>query len=278
MVTKRDYNAEQVAAAKSVLLEVMLMLGEYREHLVLVGGWVPELLITNPEEVHVGSIDVDLAVNHTTLTEAGYRTIRELLVQRGYRQDDQQPFIFRRRVGEITVEVDLLSGEYSGTGRSRRHQRVQDTHLRKARGCDIAFDEPESIRLEADLPDGGRDVVTMQVASIEAFLCMKGMALAGRLKEKDAWDIYYCMREFPGGLDALVERLRPKMEHGLMHEAFGKIASHFASPGHRGPKHVVDFEEVYDEEERASIQRDVFERIQYVLGKLGVARETQQGH
>lgn len=38
MVTKHDYNAEQVAAAKSVLLELMLLLGEYRDHLVLVGG------------------------------------------------------------------------------------------------------------------------------------------------------------------------------------------------------------------------------------------------
>ena len=53
-----------VQSDKSVLLEVMLMLGEYREHLVLVGGWVPELLITNPEEVHVGSIDVDDLPDH----------------------------------------------------------------------------------------------------------------------------------------------------------------------------------------------------------------------
>ena len=39
MVTKRDYNAEQVAAARSVLLELMLVLGEYREHMVVVGGY-----------------------------------------------------------------------------------------------------------------------------------------------------------------------------------------------------------------------------------------------
>lgn len=39
MVTRRDYNDEQVSAARAVLLEVSLVLGEYREDLVVVGGW-----------------------------------------------------------------------------------------------------------------------------------------------------------------------------------------------------------------------------------------------
>ena len=30
-------------------------------------------------------------------------------------------------------------------------------------------------------------------------LTLKGMALATRLKEKDAWDIYYCVRWAPRG-------------------------------------------------------------------------------
>jgi hypothetical protein len=270
MVTKHDYNAEQVAAAKSVLLELMLLLGEYRDHLVLVGGWVPEFLITQPSEPHIGSIDVDLAVDHRAITEAGYRTIRQLLLDRGYEQDDQQPFIFRREANSITVEVDLLAGEYGGTGKSRRHQRILDTHLRKARGCDIAFDNPETIQIEGELPGGGFDTVSIKIASIETFLCMKGMALDGRLKEKDAWDIYYCIREFPGGMDALAERLRPRIEHGLVREALGKIAVHFASPEHRGPRHVADFEEVADPEDREAIQRDAYERVNYVLEQLGI--------
>lgn len=270
MVTRRDYNAEQVEAARSVLLELMLLLGEYRKNLVLVGGWVPEFLITNPRERHVGSTDVDLAVNHAALTEAGYRTIRQLLIDRGYDQDDRQPFIFRRAIGDLKVEVDLLSGEYGGTGASRRHQKVMDTHLRKARGCDIAFEAPETITLDGELPEGGRDTVDIQIASIETFLCMKGMALDGRLKEKDAWDIYYCLREFPGGMDTLAARLAAMKEHGLVREALLSIRKHFASPEHRGPRHVADFEGIEDPEERDAIQRDAYERVNYVLGRLGM--------
>lgn len=38
MVTKRDYSAAAVAAAKSVLIELVHLLGEYHEHTVLIGG------------------------------------------------------------------------------------------------------------------------------------------------------------------------------------------------------------------------------------------------
>lgn len=45
MVTKRtDYTAEAVEAARSVMLELTRRLGEYQKGIVIVGGWVPELL------------------------------------------------------------------------------------------------------------------------------------------------------------------------------------------------------------------------------------------
>ncbi len=270
MVTKRDYDAEQVAAARSVLLELMLALGEYRDELVLVGGWVPTFLIPKPAQAHVGSVDVDLAIDHTRVSNDGYATLIELLIQRGYEQLPRNPASFRKRIGDVTVRVDLMSGEYEGTGKSHRHQEIQETKLRKARGCDIAFIDPESVLLEGELPDGAKDSVHIQVASIGAFLCMKGYALDGRLKEKDAWDIYYCVREFPGGMDALVEQLQPMAKHGLVREALEKIALHFDSPDHRGPRHVADFEMETDPETREAIQRDAYEHVNYVLGKIGI--------
>lgn len=273
MGTKRDYNAEQVAAARSALLELMLALGEYRNELVLVGGWTPVFLIPQPSQAHVGSIDVDLAIDHTRVSDSAYATIIELLVQRGYEQLPRNPASFRKKIGNVTVQVDLMAGEYEGSGKSHRHQEAQEAKLRKARGCDIAFIDPESVLLEGELPDGSRDSVRIQVASIGAFLCMKGHALDGRLKEKDAWDIYYCVREFPGGMAALVEQLQPMAAHGLVREALEKIAQHFASPEHRGPRHVADFEMETDLEAREALQRDAYERVRYVLGKLAIQND-----
>jgi hypothetical protein len=38
MVNRRDYTAEKVEAARSVLIELVRLLGEYRDHIVLIGG------------------------------------------------------------------------------------------------------------------------------------------------------------------------------------------------------------------------------------------------
>jgi hypothetical protein len=272
MVRRIDYTAELVEAARSVLLEIMRVLGAYHDDIVIVGGWVPELLFSQADDEHIGSIDVDLALNHRKLDEVGYRTILDLLLAKGYIQAKHQPFIFYRTVNvgnhEIEVEIDFLAGEYEGTGKRRRTQRVQDMRPRKARGMDLIFDFPEKIVIYGKLPEGGDDSTTIQVASIPAFLVTKAMAMRSRLKEKDAWDIYYCVRNFPGGVDALIQGFHPYLDHGLVEEAIGILAEKFSSPEAVGPVHVRAFEDITDADEQALVQRDAYERIQYLIKNL----------
>ena len=83
MVTVDDYNELAVQAARSVLLEILRVLGEYKDSIVLIGGWVPQMLFPNSEDLHTGSIDVDLAMDHEKLTDEGYRSIKNKLVREG---------------------------------------------------------------------------------------------------------------------------------------------------------------------------------------------------
>ncbi len=71
-MTKPDYTAEAVAAAKSVMLELFHLLGEYRDDIVLIGGWVPALLVFGGDDPHVGSLDVDIALDHRKLGHDRY--------------------------------------------------------------------------------------------------------------------------------------------------------------------------------------------------------------
>lgn len=265
MVDARDYAKEAVEAARSVMLELVRLLGEYRDDIVIVGGWVPELLMPNADEPHIGSTDVDLALNHARLSSAGYKSILKLLTERGYRSDKDQPFRFFRNVGDLVVEVDLLAGEYGGTGKSHRTQKVQELRPRKARGCDLAFETPTEIKLDATLPGGGKDSAMIRVSSIVPFLVMKGMALHDRLKEKDAYDIYYCIRHYPGGIPLLVKLFEPHLHNKLVIEGIDKIASKFASVDHVGPKHVADFLGISDDDDRELLLRDAFERTNELL-------------
>ena len=98
---------------------------------------------------------------------------------------------------------------------------------------------------------------------------MKGFALGGRLKEKDSWDIYYCLRNFPGGIGKLINKMRPLINNKLAKEALGIIAEKFSSPESVGPVHVANFEEITGTKEREQIQRDAYERVQALLAGLG---------
>jgi len=268
MVKRTDYTAEAVSAAKSVLVELAHLLGEYREDIVLIGGWVPEILINGATEPHVGSMDIDLALNHLTLGEAGYATIGKLLLERGY-IEGAQPFMYFREFyvdgKQFRIQVDLLAGEYQGTSKSHRTQRIQDVKARKARGCDLAFGMFEYVKVEGRLPDGGQDSAEIKVASIVPFLVMKGMALADRLKEKDAWDVYYCLRNYPEGLEGIKEEIKKQVDNVLVKEGLAKLMGKFATAEHVGPSFVADFEEVSDQESREILMRDAYERVNFLL-------------
>jgi hypothetical protein len=277
MVTRDDYPNDAVRAAHAVLLELAHVLGEYRDSIVIVGGWAPVLLYPDAPTPHTGSLDVDVALNHRTLREAGYRTIHRLLTLQGYYQKpepDGQPYQYYRDVPvggrTIVVEVDFLAGEYGGTTRKHRHQRIQDVQPRKARGCDLAFERPTSVRIEGRLPDGAEDSVTVQVASIAPFLLMKSILLARRDKPKDAWDIYYCLVSYPHGLDALAEEFRQHRGHGLYREGLAALDGKFRSATDYGPSRVADFEGLTDPGERAILQQDAYQRTRYLLERVNL--------
>jgi len=276
MVIQSDYKEPEVRACLSVLMEIMTILGEFRENIVIVGGNVPPLLIPSAKEKHPGTIDIDLALDFQYIKSDTYQTIVETLAARGYYQKERdQPFRFYRDVGDeskdkITIEINLLAGEYGGTGTARRHQTVQDVRARKARGCDLVFEGAAKITLAGSLPGGAKNEVTVRVAAIGPFLVMKGMAIWGRMKEKDAYDIYYCCKNYPGGLTSLAKAIKPLLNNKLAIEGIGKIKAKFATLEGIGPNWVADFLEVSDLEERARIQRAAFELTNTLMEELDI--------
>ena len=58
-----EYGARQTEAARRVLIDLGQVLASFEDCLVLVGGWVPSLLLNEAPEPHSGSLDVDLALD-----------------------------------------------------------------------------------------------------------------------------------------------------------------------------------------------------------------------
>ena len=166
--------------------------------------------------------------------------------------------------------MDFLAREYQDTGKSHRHQNVKNLKARKARGSDLVFKMSEQVKIEGRLPSGAADSATVKVASIVPFIVMKAMALADRLKAKDAWDIWFCLTNFSGGNTALALAFQPHLRNKLVQEALAKIADKFQSSAHFGPQSVADFDDIPPGDDRDLRVRDAFERVNDLLARLKV--------
>ena len=270
MVNLDDYSDDAIAACKSVLVESLTVLGRHRQHLVLVGGWVPPLLM--PDAGHIGTIDIDLAIDSRQIPAYLYETISNDLQRAGYRTTGI-PNRFERevRVGskKVTVKLDLITGEYGHPPDGGTHQLIQGMPVWRSRGVDVALDHSVEIRVSGALPDGGVNEVRLRVAVITAFLVMKAFALDERKKEKDAYDIYFCLANHPGGIGALAHEFRPLMDNGLVREALAKTCAKFKTIDSVGPVWAAQVVQASGGDYELT-RRDAFERATTLFTALQV--------
>src|SRR5262249_41388551 len=142
---------DQTTASRAVLLEVTNVLGAFRDHLVIVGGWVPELLF--PNRGHMGSLDVDLAVAPTALADNVYETILKRMLDAGYAHQIG-PTRFLKGVGGAPepVKVDLISGQYQqGDGKAAVIQ-INQLQISCLRGIDLAFEAYDEKEISGPMP------------------------------------------------------------------------------------------------------------------------------
>lgn len=262
----------------SHLLELMRTLRSYKEGLVVVGGWVPYLLLKqfqHPESTftHVGSKDIDIAVNPDIINKTQYASLVTLLTGRGYVPNPDSEFSYIKKIttptGEDIIQVDFLAPEYGGRGKSHRDQKLKDDFLaRKARGADIVFDKPISFTLTGTLPNQAETSETFYIANIVGILTMKGYVLGQRYKEKDAYDIYSLVMHYKNGAESIAEEMRPHLGNGLVQEALQTIKTNFASTTSEGPTFVADFlNETGDA--RTARQAEAYAGVRRLLELLG---------
>jgi len=103
---REDYSGRQVEAAHRVLIDIGQVLASFADCMVVIGGWVPDLLLPDTEEAHVGSIDVDFALNADRLHEGRYAELLKLLLDTKRYEQGGKPF-------QLVTNVNLEDGEPS---------------------------------------------------------------------------------------------------------------------------------------------------------------------
>lgn len=268
--SSRDYNEGQKEAAHRILIELVNLFDEYRDDIRIVGGWVPDLMF--PDEGHIGSVDVDMLINHLNLKDAGYQTMSRILLKNGYTEHPDKFFSFVKRVTidgiQYDVDVDILAGRYGGTSDEKGGQHIQGLKALKATGGNYAFEfEPQVIDVQAKRPDGAIDSARVNVVAIVPYIIMKTAAL-GRGKPKDAYDIYFLIKHYKNGVKELAQLFKECGEAKLIQEMKDKLSKKFGSPNHAGPVDVAAFMDLEDNDEIEFVKRDAYEQVQALIENI----------
>jgi len=277
-----DYDDRGARAAHAVLVELGQVLGAHRDAIVVIGGTVPSLLLPDAEPGHIGSLDIDLDLDPEKLANHGYADLVEKLDAAGYERNVEglKPFQLRRTVdlrdggGPVVVIVDLLMPRGARTTKNRPRL-VDGLRVQEADGGEIALRHNLKLLIAGTMPDGRKNEVEMLIASIPALLVMKGYALVQRDKKKDAYDIYFCIRNYRDGLDALAAECATLLDDPVARESFSNITGKFGNEDAFGPQTVRSFVEgssALGNMTSAQMQEDAFRQVHAFLIALGIVK------
>lgn len=264
------YDRDFTETSKGALVELLLSLGIYRQHIVLVGGWAPYFL-TRKHFDHCGSIDIDLVLRPSIIVK--YESIRSIVNDLGYRQT---PNIFRfkrtlispKTNREYSLHLDFLTEPHAASDTIEKEQLVQvQTDLKACliEGSGIVFDFNYEENIKATIPGNGEASVPAAVADIVGSLTMKGQALLGRLKDKDYYDIYAVAGFHQGkpqkAAKAFTQSIKQKhlsTKHPIIWSSLSTIRNSFLNLTRIGPSMVSRFI-------GANTRTDAYERVNAFL-------------
>ena len=275
-----DYDDRITAAVRSVLIEIAQILGNFRGKFAVIGGIVPTLVFTETEMAHIGTTDIDLSLDAESLGDGEYAVLVEALMGNGYEQRGVRRFQLVRTVPTedegrpIDVIVDFLMPRDAEIVLNKPPL-VDEFAVQRADGAALALRFPQWVPLEGKMPDGSRNRVDIAVASIPALLAMKGFAINNRMKRKDAYDIYYCVRNYPGGAEQLAQECRAVLATDEGKKGYGHIAEKFHSVDGFGPqsvRHFVEGTDILDGRTSDQWQQDAFGQVDVWLRGLGLRK------
>ena len=280
----QQYDDRGTEATRRVLLDLAHVLSTYFDRLVVIGGIVPTLLLEGADMPHVGTLDIDLTLDAEALREDDeYARMIELLEASGYVRSVAQaaptlrPFQLLRRVDlqdgglEVDVIIDLLMPR--GTQLTKHRPPLIDAlRVQEIDGGRLALDQTVRYQISGRTPEGWTDSAHLRVISLPAFLALKGNALKRRRKNKDAYDVYYVIRNDPRGLDVLAEACRALLPDPLARDAFQQIADKFATAESYGPGTVGLFLQgrLPPGFTEAQVRIDAFRQVSTWARKLGL--------
>ena len=110
-----------------------------------------------------------------------------------------------------------------------------------APGLNLAFQDRRRVRIEGKTVFGERAAREIWVCGPGAFVVLKALAFLGRGKNKDAYDIYYLIRNFGAGIEDVATCLQPLLVDAEAKKAIEVLRDDFLDYDGIGPRRVAEF-------------------------------------
>jgi hypothetical protein len=249
--TAAGYPLEQVARVKQTCLYLATKLGDLMPELVVVGGLVPALLI-NQENLaenvtpHVGTMELDLGLAFALVGEARYQEVAERLRSAKFtpdKSDEGKTTRQRWRIGDPPVTVDFLIEPENSTEAQagRLFDLTKDWAAIIAPGLHLAFRNNRKITLRGKTIMGETAEREICVCGAGAFVVLKALAFRIRGENKDAYDLFYLLRNYGRGVADVAAELRELLSDGSAQKAMECLRGDFKDADSTGPRRAAEF-------------------------------------
>jgi len=249
--TAAGYDPSQVIRVKATCLYLATKLGDLMPELVVVGGLVPSLLIDQKNlpanaTAHVGTMDLDLGLAFALVGDERYQQVAERLRNAGFAPDDNDqgnPARQRWRIADPPVTVDfLIEPEPSLEGSAGKLFNLsKDWAAIIAPGLHLAFQNKHKLLLTGETIVGERAEREVGVCGAGAFAVLKALAFRIRGENKDAYDLFYLLRNFEQGASSVANELRPLLADASAQTAISYLREDFQQRDSVGPRRVAEF-------------------------------------
>lgn len=271
-----DYTPKQVALVRAVCLFIATKLGDLMDELVVVGGLVPSLIIDqstlSPEtDAHVGTMDLDVGLTLAIFDEKRYEALAERLRRAGFVPDTNEEGRLTNQRWKIKdfghVTVDFLIPPSDDRDQGGRLKHIQsDFAAIITPGLRLAFIDRQQITLSGRTIIGEEASRKIWVCGPGAYTVLKTLAFDGRGENKDAYDLFYVLRNYGAGIGDVVHRLRPLLKESETRKTIDILKRDFLNQDGLGPRRVSEFMLGASDYE---IQADVVGFVRMLLKGLG---------
>ena len=245
-----------------------------------IGGLVPSLIVdqvnlSEGTDAHVGTMDLDVGLQLALLDEGRYRRLTERLRDAGFemdKNDDGNPIRQRWAItnsGTVTVDF-LIPPSREGDRGGKLRDIEPDFAAIIAPGLRCALRDRKQVTLEGRTLFGEKATREVWVCDAGACVVLKALAFDSRGENKDAYDLFYVIRNFGGGVGDVVRKLRPLLDDDEATKALELLRRDFTHPEAVGPRRVAEFVTGGPDDE---VQADVVGFVSQLLKSLEKAPE-----